>query len=110
MPRPTKPASLLTATLSETGGKLTNLVTMTVYILDARYGDNFIKIRKKYFKTFAASVLLTVSDFALPDMTVEIQGIAVINDGKIYFLDLIVTRLGIFTFLTSSPAVVSQNN
>ena len=71
---------LLTATLSETGGKLTDLVTMTVYILDARYGDNFIKIRKEYFKTFPASALLTVSGFAHPDMMVEIQGIAVIND------------------------------
>ena len=71
---------LLTATLSEAGGKLTDLVTMTVYILDARYGDNFIKIRKKYFKNFPASALLTVSGFARPDMMVEIQGIAVIND------------------------------
>ena len=71
---------LLTATLSEAGGKLTDLVTMTVYILDARYGDNFIKIRKEYFKTFPASALLTVSSFAHPDMMVEIQGIAVIND------------------------------
>ena len=71
---------LLTATLSEAGGKLTDLVTMTVYILDARYGDNFIKIRKKYFEKFPASALLTVSGFAHPDMMVEIQGIAVIND------------------------------
>ena len=71
---------LLNATLSEAGGKLADLVTMTVYILDARYGDNFIKIRKKFFKKFPASALLTVSGFAHPDMMVEIQGIAVIND------------------------------
>ena len=71
---------LLTATFSETGGKRTDLVTMTVYILIARYGDNFIKIRKEYFKTFPASALLTVSGFAHPDMMVEIQRIAVIND------------------------------
>ena len=71
---------LITATLSEAGGKLTDLVTMTVYILDARYGDNFIKIRKKNFEYFPASALLTVSGFAHPDMMVEIQGSAVIND------------------------------
>ena len=71
---------LLTATLSESGGKLTDLVTMTVYILDARYGANFIKIRKEHFENFPASALLTVSGFAHPDMMVEIQGIAVIND------------------------------
>jgi len=76
---------LLTATLSEAGGKLTDLVTMTVYILDARYGDNFIKIRKKYFENFPASALLTVSGFAHPDMMVEIQGIAVINDSEKLF-------------------------
>ena len=71
---------LLTATLSEAGGKLTDLVTMTMFILDARYGDNFINIRKKYFKNYPASTLLTVSGFAHRNMIVEIQGIAVIND------------------------------
>ena len=71
---------LLTATLSEAGGKLTDLVTMTMFILDARYGDNFINTRKKYSEYYPASTLLTVSGFAHPDMMVEIQGIAVIND------------------------------
>ena len=71
---------LLTATLSEAGGKLTDLVTMTMFILDARYGDNFINIRKKYFENYPASTHLTVSGFAHRDMMVEIQGIAVIND------------------------------
>ena len=71
---------LLTATLSEAGGKLTDLVTMTVYILEAKYVDNFINIRKEYFENYPASTLLTVSGFAHPDMMVEIHGIAVIND------------------------------
>ena len=57
------------------------LSAMIVYILDVKYGDNFIKIRKEYFKIFPASALLTVSGFAHPDMMVEIQGIAVTNDG-----------------------------
>ena len=33
---------LLAATLSKASGNHTNLVTMTVYIIDVRYGDNFI--------------------------------------------------------------------
>ena len=71
---------LLAATLSEAGGNLTDLVTMTVFIKDPRHGDLFIKIRQELFTHFPASALITVEGFAHPDMMVEIQGVAVIDD------------------------------
>lgn len=67
-------------TLRRAGGTLANLVTMTVFINDPRYGDLFVKIRSEFFKDgkFPASALLTISHFARPGMLLEIQGVAVI--------------------------------
>ena len=67
-------------TLHRTGGSLSNLVTMTVFINDPRHGDAFVKIRNEFFKDgkFPASALLTIAHFARPGMLIEIQGVAVI--------------------------------
>ena len=67
-------------TLRRAGGTLANLVTMTVFINDPRYGDLFVKIRSEFFKDgkFPASALLTISHFARPGMLLEIQGVAII--------------------------------
>jgi 2-iminobutanoate/2-iminopropanoate deaminase len=67
-------------TLRRAGGTLANLVTMTVFINDPRYGDAFVKIRGEFFKDgkFPASALLTITNFARPGMLIEIQGVAVI--------------------------------
>jgi enamine deaminase RidA (YjgF/YER057c/UK114 family) len=55
-------------TLNRVGGKLANLVTMTVSINDPRHGDRFIKIRHELFPDgkFPCSALITVSNFAHP--------------------------------------------
>ena len=67
-------------TLRRAGGTLANLVTMTVFINDPRYGDQFVKIRSEFFKDgkFPASALLTISHFARSGMLLEIQGVAII--------------------------------
>ena len=66
-------------TLSELGGSLADMVTMTVFITDARYGDRFTQLRKEIFAAdFPASALITVAGLARPDLRVEVQGIAVI--------------------------------
>jgi enamine deaminase RidA (YjgF/YER057c/UK114 family) len=58
---------------------------MTVFIRNQADGDEFVKIRGKIFKSgFPASALITAKDFAVPELLVEIQAIAVIgerNDG-----------------------------
>src|SRR5215510_12624393 len=40
--------ALLNRTLERAGGSLANLVTMTVFIADARYGDRFVAIRREH--------------------------------------------------------------
>ena len=71
--------SRLNQTLEEAGGSLADIVTMTVFITDARYGDRFTELRKEIFgDNFPASALITVAGLARPEMLVEVQGIAVI--------------------------------
>jgi 2-iminobutanoate/2-iminopropanoate deaminase len=73
--------SLIDQTLKRVGGSLANMVTMTVFINDPRYGDRFVEMRKDFFPdgNFPASALITVSHFARPGMLIEIQGVAVIG-------------------------------
>ncbi len=71
----------IAATLEEAGGRLKDLVTMTVFIVDVRYGDEFVKIRKQYFPDGKpASALITVARLAHPDLLIEIQATAVVGD------------------------------
>jgi 2-iminobutanoate/2-iminopropanoate deaminase len=70
----------LSQTLEEAGGSLADMVTMTVFITDARHGDRFTQLRKEIFgDNFPASALITVAGLARPEMLVEVQGIAVIG-------------------------------
>jgi len=72
--------SRLRLTLEETGGSLADMVTMTVFITDARYGDRFTELRKEIFgDNFPASALITVAGLARPELLVEVQGVAVIG-------------------------------
>jgi 2-iminobutanoate/2-iminopropanoate deaminase len=69
-------------TLKKAGGSLANLVTMTVFINDPRNGDRLTQMRREMFPdgNYPGSALITVSNFAVPGMLIEIQGIAVIGD------------------------------
>jgi 2-iminobutanoate/2-iminopropanoate deaminase len=65
-------------TLAETSAKLADLVTMTVFLIDARYTTRMTEIRTEVFgRDFPASAAITVAGFADPSMMIEIQGIAV---------------------------------
>jgi enamine deaminase RidA (YjgF/YER057c/UK114 family) len=65
-------------TLAEAGAKLSDLVTMTVFLIDVRYTTRMTEIRTKIFgRDFPASAAITVAGFADPSMMIEIQGIAV---------------------------------
>ena len=67
-------------TLEEVGGKLSDMVTMTVFITDPRYGDRFTQLRGEIFgDNFPASAMITVFALARPELLIEIQGIAVID-------------------------------
>ena len=67
-------------TLEEAGGGLKDMVTMTVFITDARQGDRFTRLRCEIFgDDFPASALITVRALARPELMVEVQGMAVIG-------------------------------
>ena len=67
--------------MAEAGGKLDDLVTMTVFVTDPRYGDEFIELRKQFFtRGFPASALIGCDSLARPTMLIEIQAIAVLPD------------------------------
>jgi len=73
--------ALMDQTLARAGGRLGDLVTMTVFIKDPRHGDRFVDMRQAMFPDgkFPGSALITVSNFARPGIEIEIQGIAVIG-------------------------------
>jgi 2-iminobutanoate/2-iminopropanoate deaminase len=71
---------LLNATLEKAGGKLNDMVQMTVFITDVRYGDRVTQIRREIFgDNFPGSALITVTALAIPEARIEIQGYAVIG-------------------------------
>jgi enamine deaminase RidA (YjgF/YER057c/UK114 family) len=72
--------SRIAKTLDQAGGTLADIVTMTVSITDARFGDQLTKIRKEIFgDNFPASALITVAGLAKPEMLLEVQAIAVVD-------------------------------
>ena len=68
--------------MKRAGGSLANIVQVTVFIKESRYGDRFVEIRREMFPdgNFPGSALITVANFARPGMLIEVQGIAVIGD------------------------------
>jgi 2-iminobutanoate/2-iminopropanoate deaminase len=64
-------------TLEEAGAKLRDMVTMTVFLSDARHTTRMTELRTELFGSdFPASAAITVQGFAQPEMMIEIQGIA----------------------------------
>jgi 2-iminobutanoate/2-iminopropanoate deaminase len=65
-------------TLNEAGANLSDLVTMTVFLIDARHTTRMTELRTEIFgKDFPASAAITVAGFAQPEMMIEIQCVAV---------------------------------
>jgi enamine deaminase RidA (YjgF/YER057c/UK114 family) len=65
-------------TLAEAGSKLSDIVTMTVFLIDARYTTRMTELRVELFSNdFPASAAITVSGFADPTIMLEVQCVAV---------------------------------
>src|SRR6476620_3796048 len=70
----------LDRTLQQAGGKLSDMVQMTVFITDVRNGDRLTQIRREVFgDNFPGSALITITALADPNAKIEIQGYAVIG-------------------------------
>ena len=67
-------------TLQKAGGTLADMVQMTVFVTDVRYGERLWQVRKEIFgDNFPGSAMVTVTALANPDAKIEIQGYAVIE-------------------------------
>jgi enamine deaminase RidA (YjgF/YER057c/UK114 family) len=68
--------------LKRAGGSLANVVQMTVFIKESRYGDRFVEMRKEMFQNgnYPGSALVTITNFARPGIEIEIQAVGVIGD------------------------------
>jgi enamine deaminase RidA (YjgF/YER057c/UK114 family) len=68
--------------MKRAGGSLANIVQMTVFIKESRYGDRFVEMRKDQFQNgnYPGSALVTVTNFARPGIEIEIQAVGVIGD------------------------------
>jgi 2-iminobutanoate/2-iminopropanoate deaminase len=68
-------------TLEIAGGKLDDIVTMTVFITDMANGTRFTQLRKEFFQEgrYPASALIGIKELARPEMMIEIQAIAVVD-------------------------------
>ncbi len=57
---------------------LEHLVSMTVFLTDARLGHGFLKVRAEVLpEPYPASAMVTVAQLAIPEMLVEVQATAV---------------------------------
>jgi 2-iminobutanoate/2-iminopropanoate deaminase len=66
--------------LRKAGGTLADLVQMTVFVTDVRYGERLWQVRKEVFgDDFPGSAMVTITALANPDAKIEIQGYAVIG-------------------------------
>jgi enamine deaminase RidA (YjgF/YER057c/UK114 family) len=65
--------------LKEAGGSLSDLVTMTVFLTDARNHPRMTAIRREILgKDFPGSASISISHLANPNALLEIQAVAVI--------------------------------
>jgi enamine deaminase RidA (YjgF/YER057c/UK114 family) len=67
--------------LVRAGGTLDDIVSMTVFIKDMQYGTRFTQIRKEYFQQgYPCSALIGIDSLARPEMMLEIQAVAVVEE------------------------------
>ena len=67
--------------LAKAGGSPDDIVTMTVYTTERRWGEIFTDMRKEVFKTgYPSSAFMEARKFKTPGALLEIQAIAVLKE------------------------------
>jgi len=67
--------------MAKAGGSLDDIVTMTVYTTERRWGETFTDMRKEVFKTgYPSSAFMEARKLLTPGALLEIQAIAVLYD------------------------------
>jgi len=73
---------LLGAHLSQLGGDVSDIVTMTVYVADVRNADRYVAIKQEVFGDgpYPSSAFIGVSGFSRSGVEVEVKAVAVIGE------------------------------
>jgi 2-iminobutanoate/2-iminopropanoate deaminase len=67
--------------LAKAGGSLDDIVTMTVYTTERRWGETFTDMRKEVFKSgYPSSAFMEARKLKTPGALLEIQAIAVLKE------------------------------
>jgi 2-iminobutanoate/2-iminopropanoate deaminase len=67
--------------MAKAGGSLDDIVTMTVYTTERRWGEIFTDLRKEVFKTgYPSSAFMEARKLKTPGAMIEIQAIAVVRE------------------------------
>ena len=62
------------------GGKMDDLVKITVFVTDVRYREPYAEVRSEFFgPNPPASTLVQIANLAVPGALIEIEGIAVVD-------------------------------
>ena len=73
----------LRAVLEASGSGLDKLVKVTIYLTDMSLFERIVALRERYFSPpWPADTLVEVSALALPELMIEIEGIALV-DGNV---------------------------
>jgi reactive intermediate/imine deaminase len=73
----------LRAVLAAAGSRLDRLVKVTIYLTDMAHFERVVALRQRYFSPpWPADTLVEVSALALPELMIEIEGIA-LADGEV---------------------------
>ena len=73
----------LRAVLTAAGSGLDRLIKVTIYLTDMSNFERVVALRERYFSPpWPADTLVEVSALALPDLMIEIEGIA-LADGQV---------------------------
>jgi len=68
--------------MSAAGGTLDDVVRVDVFVRNIEHFDAIHRVRREYFTAVApASTMLEISKMVSPDMLIEINAIAVVDDG-----------------------------
>lgn len=67
--------------MAKVGGTVDDIVTMTVYTTERRWGEIFTDMRKEVFKTgYPSSAFMEARKLKTPGAMIEIQAIAVVKE------------------------------
>ena len=74
----------LRAILTAAGSGMEKLIKVTIYVTDMANFESVVAMRKRYFSPpWPADTLVEVSALALPELMIEIEGVA-LADGKLH--------------------------